>query len=189
MGNLEWPQIKATPHDTPFLMVSFPLQGRYLPADHGFALYSAITQRLPLLHRAAWLGIELINGIPWDRGVVALRTRGAELRLRLPIDKLSHVLPLAGSRLQLGGHALRLGCASGASTHASILLICSHCLHQTVHRARAIPRGRPTTVDPTRHCRHPGPAPWWPYAQPPHHNDSWTQDRWFLSCCTRFERC
>ena len=109
MEDLEWPQTETTAHDTPVLIVSFPLQGKYLPADHGFALYSAITQRLPGLHGVAWLGIELINGIPWDKGVVALRTRGATLRLRLPVDKLSQVLPLAGAPLHLEGHPIRLG--------------------------------------------------------------------------------
>ena len=99
----------TTTRDTSFLIVSFPLQGRHLPADHGFSLYSAITRRLRSLHGVSWLGIELINGIPWDKGVVALPTRGAALRLRLPVDKLPQVLPLAGARLQLEGHALRLG--------------------------------------------------------------------------------
>ena len=109
MENLEWPQTETTTHGTPVLVVSFPLQGKYLPADHGFALYGAITRRLPSLHGVAWLGIELINGIPRDKGVVALRARGTTLRLRLPVDKLSQVLPLAGAHLQLEGHTIRLG--------------------------------------------------------------------------------
>ena len=110
MEDLEWPQTETTAHDTPVLIVSFPLQGKYLPADHGFALYSAITQRLPGLHGVDWLGIELINGIPWDKGVVALRTRGATLRLRLPGGPaFPGVLPLAGAHLHLEGHSIRLG--------------------------------------------------------------------------------
>ena len=85
------------------------MQGRHLPADHGFALYAAITQHLSSLHRVTWLGIELISGIPLDKGVIALPARGTALRLRLPADKLSHVLHLAGAHLQLDGYALRLG--------------------------------------------------------------------------------
>jgi CRISPR-associated protein Cas6 len=95
--------------DIPFLAVSFPVQGRQLPADHGYLLYSAITKHIPSLHRAAWLGIELISGIPWGKGVIALPARSASLRLRLPVDKLGHVLRLAGTRLEMDGYPLRLG--------------------------------------------------------------------------------
>jgi hypothetical protein len=33
--------------DIPFLAVSFPVQGRQLPADHGYLLYAAITKYVP----------------------------------------------------------------------------------------------------------------------------------------------
>ena len=95
--------------DIPFLAVSFPVQGRQLPADHGYLLYAAITKHVPSLHSAAWLGIELISGLPWGKGVIALPSRSASLRLRLPVDKLGHVLRLAGARLEIDGYPLRLG--------------------------------------------------------------------------------
>src|SRR5215831_7215002 len=84
----------------PFLAVSFPVQGRQLPADHGYLLYSAIIKHMPSLHSAAWLGIELISGLPWGKGIIALPARSASLRLRLPVDKLAHVLRLAGAHLE-----------------------------------------------------------------------------------------
>ena len=93
----------------PFITVSFPVQGKQLPADHGYLLYAAITKHVPSLHSACWLGLELISGVPWDKGVIALPTRSANLRLRLPADKFVHVLRLAGARLELDGYALRLG--------------------------------------------------------------------------------
>src|ERR1041384_6848278 len=76
-----------TANATPYISVHFPLQGRQLPADHGYALYATIARQLPALHGAPWLGIELISGIPWRTGPVALPTRGATLRLRLPADQ------------------------------------------------------------------------------------------------------
>ncbi|MGB7070350.1 MAG: type I-MYXAN CRISPR-associated protein Cas6/Cmx6 [Pyrinomonadaceae bacterium] len=92
-----------------YLTVHFPLQGSKLPADHGYLLYSAINRLRPELHCVDWLGIELISGIRFERGMVALPTRGAQLRLRIPADKFGNVLPLAGKRLEIGGHGIRLG--------------------------------------------------------------------------------
>jgi CRISPR-associated protein Cas6 len=97
---------------SPYVTVHFPLQGRQLPADHGYALYSAITRQLPDLHSTSWLGIELISGVPWRAGIIVLPTRGASLRLRIPADHYGHVLPLAGRRLDLSGYTIRLGIPS-----------------------------------------------------------------------------
>lgn len=94
---------------SPSVTVHFSVQGRQLPADHGYALYSAIARQLPALHSASWLGIELLSGVPWREGIIVLPTRGASLRLRLPADRYSHVLPLAGKRLDIAGHSIRLG--------------------------------------------------------------------------------
>jgi CRISPR-associated protein Cas6 len=94
---------------SPTIVVHFPVQGRQLPADHGYALYSAITRQLPALHGAPWLGLELLSGIPWREGIIVLPTRGAQLRLRVPADRYGTLLPLAGKRLDIAGHTLRLG--------------------------------------------------------------------------------
>ena len=94
---------------SPAVVVHFPVQGRQLPADHGYALYSAVTRQLPALHGAPWLGLELLSGVPWREGVIVLPTRGAQLRLRIPADRYAVVLPLAGKRLDIAGHPLRVG--------------------------------------------------------------------------------
>lgn len=93
----------------PTITVQFPLQGNKLPADHGYLLYSAISQIKPELHKAKWLGIELISGVPFDQGLIALPNRGAFLRLRLPADKFGEVISLAGKQLEIEGHKIRLG--------------------------------------------------------------------------------
>lgn len=122
----------------PHLNVSFSLQGRQLPADHGYPLYSAISRAgyagvtpapergssptvrkgsvsgtgvppVSALHKTDWLAIELISGFPSGPGLITLPDRGATLRLRIPAEHYRDVLPLAGKRLDIGGHQIRLG--------------------------------------------------------------------------------
>lgn len=94
---------------SPYIAVHFPVQGRQLPADHGYTLYAAITRQLPSLHGRPWLGLELLSGVPWREGIIVLPTRGASLRLRILTDHYGHVLPLAGRRLDISGYTIRLG--------------------------------------------------------------------------------
>ncbi len=115
----------------PHVNVSFALSGKQLPADHGYLLYAAIARitsnpnagsadvpsalsgtgvpPVNALHRADWLAIELISGFPSGPGLITLPERGATLRLRIPADHYRDVLPLAGKRLDIGGHQIRLG--------------------------------------------------------------------------------
>lgn len=118
--------------DEPYINVQFPLRGERLHADHGYALHAAITRLLPALHQAGWLGVELISGVPWEKGVIALPQRGGSLRLRLPAVHFKHILPLAGKRLTLDGHTIRLGIPlarplePAASVYARIVTIKNH---------------------------------------------------------------
>lgn len=116
--------------DPPYVNVSFAVSGKHLPADHGYLLYSAIAKAsqgrsgtivsdgsesgtgvspVSVLHKAHWLAIELISGFPSAQGLIALPDRDATLRLRIPADHYRDVLPLAGKRLDIGGHQIRLG--------------------------------------------------------------------------------
>jgi CRISPR-associated protein Cas6 len=61
------------------------------------------------LHKTDWLAIELISGFPSGPGMITLPERDATLRLRIPADHYRDVLPLAGKRLDIGGHQIRLG--------------------------------------------------------------------------------
>lgn len=88
--------------------LSFPLQGERIPLDHGYALYGAISRVVPALHEAAWLGIHPLSGRPLGDGELALPPH-AHLRLRLPAERIAAALPLAGSRLDVLGSALRIG--------------------------------------------------------------------------------
>jgi len=94
---------------TPYIRVTFPVQGSYLPADHGYLLYAAISKTLPHLHGVSWLGIERISGIPGDKGMITLPTSRTSLHLRLPAVNFADVLPLAGKRLEIAGYTVRVG--------------------------------------------------------------------------------
>lgn len=88
--------------------VQFPVEGDKLPADHGYLLYAAISQLKPELHETGWLGVEMISGMPAGDGLIALPRRAC-LNLRIPADHFGSVIPLAGKRLEIEKHIIRLG--------------------------------------------------------------------------------
>jgi CRISPR-associated protein Cas6 len=96
-------------NEIPKITVQFPVQGNKLPADHGYLLYSAISQIKPELHETKWLGIEMISGVMFEKGFIIVPNRGASLRLRIPADKFGEVICLAGKQFNIEGHKIRLG--------------------------------------------------------------------------------
>ena len=115
----------SQPDQSPCVNVAFPLSGKQLPADHGYLVYSAVSRAFPALHGVDWLGIELISGFPSKPGLItldvsqaaSLRSSGnskfgtgnSKLSLRIPAEHYRNVLTLAGKRLDIGGHQIRLG--------------------------------------------------------------------------------
>lgn len=91
-----------------FVELKFPFTGATLPSDQGYALYGAISRFVPEAHEADWLAIETIPGIARGDGMTQLDTE-ASLKIRLPQDRIPLMLKLAGKRLDLNGHAIRLG--------------------------------------------------------------------------------
>jgi CRISPR-associated endonuclease/helicase Cas3 len=96
-------------NELPKITVQFPIQGNKLPADHGYLLYSAISQIKPELHDTKWLGIEMISGVTFEKGFIIVPNRGASLRLRIPADKFGEVICLAGKQFDIEGYKIRLG--------------------------------------------------------------------------------
>ncbi len=86
----------------------FSFTGATLPSDQGYALYGAISRLIPEAHEADWLAIETIPGTARGDGITQL-DREASLKIRLPQDRVPLMLKLAGKRLELNGHAIRLG--------------------------------------------------------------------------------
>lgn len=88
--------------------LAFQLRGAFMPADHGYLLYSAVSQHLPWLHGDESLGIHPIRGqLAGQRQLVL--TRESQLVLRLPVAKIPAAIRLAGQRLDLDGASLLVG--------------------------------------------------------------------------------
>lgn len=99
--------------DAAKLDLHFPLLGREIPLDHGYALYAALSRALEApddlwLHGNDDLGVHLIRGRYLGKGRLAL-AQGSRLTIRLPAGLIPKFLPLAGKQLALGGDALRVG--------------------------------------------------------------------------------
>jgi hypothetical protein len=88
----------------------FPVLGAEIPADHGYALYGAMSRLVPKLHTEEMpVRIGPIRGTYIGDGKLRLQPRGSRLRVRLHPDDVPAVLPLAGKSLELDGHSVRLG--------------------------------------------------------------------------------
>lgn len=94
--------------------LEFPVAGSFLPADHGYHLYAAISRFFDTprggnwFHEAADLALLPVNGtyVPERR----LRLdHSARFLLRLDSASIPRALPLAGKRLEVAGEPLRVG--------------------------------------------------------------------------------
>ena len=91
--------------------LSFPIIGERVPRDHGYALYGAISRAVTALHGATWLGVHPLSGARVDDATLQFGQR-SQLRLRLPVERIPEVLPLAGAKLDVAGAPIRLGAPS-----------------------------------------------------------------------------
>lgn len=88
--------------------VAFPLSGDSVPFEHGYALFSALSEVLPELHGAKWLGVHPIHGFRREDGRIRIDA-GSQIRLRLPPERIRDVLPLARKTLKILDHPIQLG--------------------------------------------------------------------------------
>lgn len=88
--------------------VEFVVTGTRLPVDHGYALFGALCRVLPQLHeRRSWAVLPVHGGHAADRLLhVGPRSR---ITLRLPLENIPEVVPLAGRELDVDGHRLKIG--------------------------------------------------------------------------------
>jgi CRISPR-associated endonuclease/helicase Cas3 len=91
-----------------FVELKFPISGTTLLSDHAYSLYGAISRVIPEAHSADWVAIETIPGLARGDGVTQLDPQ-ARLKIRIPQDRVPLMLKLAGKRLEVDGHAIRLG--------------------------------------------------------------------------------
>ena len=85
----------------------FPFTGTTLTTDHGYPLFGAISRIIPEVHAADWLAVSTLKGAARGDGILQLDT-ASTLKVRLPQDRVPLLLKLAGKRLDLNGHAIRL---------------------------------------------------------------------------------
>lgn len=90
--------------------VTFPVEGKFLPWDHSYALFAALSRIQPLVHEDGWdLGVFPINGRRCSRNRTLRLTRQSQLRLRVSARFLPSLMSFPGAVLELDGHQIRLG--------------------------------------------------------------------------------
>ncbi|MGE0681647.1 MAG: type I-MYXAN CRISPR-associated protein Cas6/Cmx6 [Candidatus Binatia bacterium] len=92
----------------PYIDLAFRITGTSVPVDHGYALYAAISRIAPEIHNARAIGVQPIRGVYDGNGSLHL-TDSSRLILRLPDDQIRTYLKLAGKKLEIDGHSLRVG--------------------------------------------------------------------------------
>ena len=97
----------------PTLDILFRVIGTEVPADHGYALYGALSRILETeedqwMHGNPHIGLHTIRGAYLGNGRRLIGPNG-RLGLRLPSDLLPRSLKLAGKSLNLEGCKLRVG--------------------------------------------------------------------------------
>lgn len=92
----------------PCIELSFPVQGKNLPADHNYGLYAALVHQVPELRQQNPLSILTIPGFPNRQGEINL-TQYSCFKIRVPVPKIPLVYQLAGKRISIGKHEIQIG--------------------------------------------------------------------------------
>ena len=111
----------TAPDSTIKIDLCFHLRGEHLPVDHGYALYSALSRALPLIHEDPQVGVRLIRGRYIGGGILDISPH-SELILRLPAPSLPPYLKLAGKTLEIFGQTLLIGVPKAKSLIPSVAL-------------------------------------------------------------------
>ncbi len=93
---------------THFVDVRFPVAGEAIPVDHGYRLFSAISEVVPELHGDRAVGVHRVSG-PLKGNRLQLVDRTSFLMIRLPSDRIKEVMQLSGRELTIGEHRLFVG--------------------------------------------------------------------------------
>lgn len=91
-----------------FVDAAFPARGTSIPIDHGYALFSALSRQLPILHSRRQWAVHPVLGEYRGEGVLALTSQSA-IKLRLPADDLAQILTMGGCTLDVRGQTVQLG--------------------------------------------------------------------------------
>jgi len=92
-----------------YIDLVFRLQGADpIPADHGYALYAAVSRIIPEVHQGNGIAIHPIGGRQVGQRRLLLMPWSA-LAIRAPDDQIACLLKLAGKSLRLGDATIRVG--------------------------------------------------------------------------------
>lgn len=92
----------------PFVDVAFPLKGKNLPLDHGYALFGAVSRVVPVLHHEAEWGVFPVHGKRSGPGELTLLPSSL-LTIRMPQARVGDVLGLTGQSLAVDGREVAVG--------------------------------------------------------------------------------
>jgi CRISPR-associated endonuclease/helicase Cas3 len=92
----------------PFVELSFPVRGKYLPADHNYALFAACVHIIPEIRQQTSLSILTIPGFADKQGKILL-TEQSCFKIRVPIPQISLIYQLAGKSIRVGIHEIQIG--------------------------------------------------------------------------------
>src|SRR5258708_5226248 len=91
------------------LDAAFWVRGDMLASEHHYPLLGALSDLVPEFHiEGAELRFAPINGEREGKGTIRLSDR-SRLRVRLPVDRIALILPLAGRTIRIGDHPITLG--------------------------------------------------------------------------------
>ena len=92
----------------PVVDVQFRLTGELIPVDHGYRLFSAVSELIPKLHDRDEAGVHPIFGRLAGNRCLAI-TEKSFLTIRLSSEQIALILPLAGKNLRIGEHDVHVG--------------------------------------------------------------------------------
>lgn len=97
------------------ILLTFSAKGSFLPVDHGYLLFSALSSAVPALHQSENIGVKLLRGVYVPKKKLLDISPASRLSLLLPKQEVADCLALAGRTLHLGGHTLELDMARTAA--------------------------------------------------------------------------
>jgi CRISPR-associated protein Cas6 len=92
----------------------FNVRGEQIPADHSFALFSAIDNLVAGLHGEKGVGIFPINGIVAGNRMLRLSNR-SRLTVRAHAERMKDFLAIGGKQLAIGANSLLIGAPQARS--------------------------------------------------------------------------
>lgn len=95
----------------------------WIPLQHQYLLLATLSRIVPEIHHNKRIGIHTIRGIHDRPGRLKLTSRSI-VAIRTPLEAVSNLIPLSGRKLDLAGHALRLGVATLHQIAPSESLFC-----------------------------------------------------------------